>query len=206
MLDSHLEKMSHPTDYPAVYAEVGEVKAARTKDAAGSLVDTFTTYDVTVFFQQQGVYYPVDFEFVPVLGQFAAGDIEVEVDLLPGQKVVVGFLGGDLNRPYIQGAFPGHATTVARVESDGARVRIKANGAEVMIDNNGNISCVPKSGAELTLAGALGDAGLKKLIHEGFISAFNSHTHTGVTTGPGVSGTPSTAITTSVATITTKAK
>lgn len=186
-MEQHLDYMSHPNDWPKVFPEVGTIKGVRAKDYSTNITGgAFTTYDVTVHFQAGYGCQNIDLQHVPPAGQFAGGAIEVEFDYVVDQKVIVGFLGGDVNRPYIQCPYLDLDAENARTTAQYPRIRILANGAEILVDKDGNISLVPKSGEELTLAGLVGDAALKKLIHEDFFGDLaNAFTSAAVTANDG---------------------
>jgi hypothetical protein len=78
------------------------------------------------------------------------------------------------------------------LDKDGAVVlKDKDEKTTVAMDADGNVTInadtkVTVNCSEVNLGGEAGE----KLVKESFISRFNSHTHTGVTTGAGTSGTP----------------
>lgn len=75
----------------------------------------------------------------------------------------------------------------------------QSNNTDVEIKNGSN-KIILKSNGDVEIGGGT----LSKLVNESFLTLFDSHTHTGVTTGPGVSGPP--AILSSALNLTSKTK
>lgn len=81
-------------------------------------------------------------------------------------------------------------------------------GFRFLVDKDGNVEMQIKSGKKLTIKSdiiELGNGTVKKLVNEEFKDLFNSHKHTGVSTGGGSSGPPSSTIDSSHLTSDTKA-
>jgi len=78
-------------------------------------------------------------------------------------------------------------------------VRIKKNG-DIEIDGGNKITI--KSNGDIEI----GSTALRKLITDDLIALYNAHTHSGVTTGPGVTGPPAIPLTSAIATLKTKAE
>jgi hypothetical protein len=169
-LGPHLDV--HPDDFPKQHPMVGQIKAVLPKDHPENPTGTFTVYNVEAYEGFSSG--PRGFENVPVLGQMAAGDIEIEITYSVGQYVMMGFRNGDPNLPFIMGAFPWHDTDIAHSTGEGPRIRVKANGALITVTKDGDISLAPASGRTLYLGGETADATMKRLVHEEFISALAS--------------------------------
>lgn len=167
MIDSHISTSMSYQVFPCI----GKIKSVLPKDHTGNPTGTFTTYDATVFFQWPGVSH--DFEGLPALGQMAGGSIEIEVVYSVGQYVLVGFVEGNQNRPYIMGAWPWHDSAVAHSDGEGPRLKIRANGAEITITKNGDVEIDPASGRTLYLGGDAADASMKRLLHEQFVGTLS---------------------------------
>lgn len=94
------------------------------------------------------------------------------------------------------------AISYTKIEMLAGKVTISQGltGSTKVVVENGKVTI---DAAEVNLAGS---AGLRQLIDERLVSAFNSHQHTGVTVGSGTSGTPlSSLVLNNVATTKTKA-
>lgn len=201
-MDDHLDV--HYSDYPRIWPCIGQIKAVKAKDHANNTTGTFTLYDLTVHMQWPPTNH--DYENVPAAGQMAGGAVELEITYAVDQYVLVGFVEGDPNRPYIQQPWPYHNTAVSHAEGEGPRVRLTCNDTVVTIDNSGGVDIQLKASAQMrwldsngtVLARILeggsidlgGVSGLKQLMTEDMINIFNTHTHTGVTAGMGATGVP----------------
>lgn len=218
-LDPHLDV--HPNDFPIQLPVVGEVTAVLAKDSTENPSGEITLYQVDVFLGMPAMV--VSLPFVPVLGQMSGGNNEQEDPLLVGQKVVVAFLEGDPNRPYIQGKwFDAQNTNVAQATADHPKCNWKRNGLQVTIDSAGDAVLslaegkklsIKDSGGnvlfEITKASGVykvllgGDSGLRKLVTSDLISSYNDHVHPAGTPN---TGTPVIPLTSAVVTAATEAK
>ena len=220
-IEPHLDV--HPFDFRRAHPIVGVVKNVVCKDDPRNEWGEMTLYDVAAFIQWPPT--SVDLEMIPYLGQMAGGANCSEDPLLIGQRVEIGFMEGDENRPCIRAIFPSNEPVFAQTIAEHPHVRHLRNGTLVDIDKTGNAAITLADGAsfrvkdntgavifELVKVGANyevnlgGDTGLKKLMTDSMIGAFNAHTHSGVTTGPGASGPPSTPISSAHATSLVNAK
>lgn len=169
-LGRHLDV--HPDDYPKQFPMIGRIKAVLPKDHLENPTGAFTVYNVEGY--EDFTAGPRGFENVPVLGQMAAGDIEIEITYSVDQYVMLGFRNGDPNLPFVMGPFPWHDTSVAHSTGEGPQIRVKANGALLTVTKDGDISLTPASGRTLYLGGETTDATMKRLVHEQFITVLSS--------------------------------
>lgn len=220
MIDEHLDV--HPDDYPIMMPMVGKVTAVFAKDHPENPSGEITLYQVDVYPQSPAM--TVSLPFVPAKGQLTGGANEQEDPLLVGQAVIVAFLEGDPNRPYIDGRwFDGGSTELAETNSEHPKVSWTRNGVGVFVAKNGTFDLylaedqsfilrdsdanvlftIRKSGGiyEVDLGG---NTGLKTLITEDLINLYNLHVHPDPTSGS--TGVPTVQLTSAVATTVTKAK
>lgn len=96
--------------------------------------------------------------------------------------------------------------TIELQHSFGSSISIGATGTVQVKNNLATIEISPLGAVKIT--GLTIDLGTvtQKLVNETFMSLFNAHTHSGVTTGPGVSGVPVTPMTVANLTLKTKAE
>jgi len=211
-MERHID--THPDDYPLQGSVVGKVTAVYPKDHLQNPVGTITLYQVQVHRQRPPATTAL-LSFVPAKGNLSGGVIEGEVPLVVGQWVVVAFLEGDPNRPYIDGKwFDQETTTLAETTSQHPREIHKINGNIATVDKNGNVEWKIAANMTLTVADSAGNvllqlvkpgatyevrlgdtAGIYRLIDERASSIFNNHTHVVAGIQPGT-GSVTSAITT----------
>jgi len=174
-----------------------EIKAVVAKDDPRNITGTFTLYDITAYFQRP-ISMKSDFPMVAALGQMAGKEgNETSDPYQVGQYVVVAFMDGDPNRPYIQGLWPWHDSTVAPDTADLPQTTFLRNGTKITIDKNGATDILlaapggstqpfkikdsggtvimeiidPGAGYEVHLGGI---AGLKRLMMEDTVAALSN--------------------------------
>ncbi len=188
-MDKHLD--IHYTDTPVAFDEVGKVAAVLCKDHPQNPTGNITLYDVTIYPQKPSL--GVTLPAVQILGQMSGQD-EGEDPLSVKDWVVVRFLGGDAERPYIAGRWQNQETTaVAQTTAQHPRTRIIRRGVAWEVDKDGKSSLQLKEDQSFKLLdsnGAVllevidsgggyqvhlgGNAGLLRLLTENFVGALSS--------------------------------
>lgn len=226
-MESHID--THPDDYPFQGSVIGKITAVFAKDHLQNPVGTITLYQVEVYRQRPPATTAL-YPFVPAKGNLSGGVIEQEVPLVVGQWVILSFLEGDPNRPYIDGKwFDQETTTLAETTTQHPHESHKINGNTATVDKNGNVEWKIATNMTLTVADSAGNvllritkpgatyevrlgdtAGIYRLIDERAATVFNNHTHVvaGVQLGWGsvTSATPAASIGAGEMTTVTKAK
>lgn len=189
----------------------GVVKAVLPKDHPQNTVGAFTLYIVEIY-PQAPLCMSLELRPCPFLGSLAGHGIEVEIPLLVGQSVVVDFLDGDTERPFVVGAYPEiepDAPGIAESVEEHPKVSIRANGTTITIKKNGDLLVTLADGKAIQFqdhtgaalasvgSGALAVAApLKALLTEVLLDTlkaqFDSHTHP---TPAGLSSPPSLGLT-----------
>lgn len=116
----------------------GQVTAVFAKDDVQNLTGgKYTTYQVNLFYRNQFTAIPNS--QMRYMGQSSNGSNTEENPLLVGQRVVVGFLGGDPDQPFIMGTLPD-----ALLDNDASQTAAQhpqfyrqTNGLKQTIDKNG---------------------------------------------------------------------
>jgi phage baseplate assembly protein gpV len=86
------------------------------------------------------------------------------------------------------------AGSVSTTAVAGQTISLIANGTTFIVDAAGNVNIMLASGAKFNLSDGGGTSDFLVLA-QSLVAAFNSHTHTGVTTGGGNTGAPAVALT-----------
>jgi hypothetical protein len=219
-MEQHLDV--HPDDFASMLPVIGKVVGVYPKDHAENPTGTLTLYQVEIYLHSPA--FSCVIPFAPYLGQSAGKANASEDPLLVGQYVVVAFLEGDPNRPYIQGIWFDQETNVAGLSADYPTVRHERNGTIATIDKGGNVEVrlasqksfklVDSNGVvifQLVHSGGQyevhlgGSVDLRPLITDALIAQYDAHVHTGGTLGGGFTGVP-TALLVGVSTTIAKAK
>ena len=185
-LPLHLD--TGPEDFQYQFPLEGEVSAVYPKDSAQNLTGgQYTTYQVKAFFPN--TYTAILNSQVRYMGQSGNGDNAQEDPLLVGQRVVIAFLGGDPDRPFIMGTLPDSLTDNAVSETEAQHPRYKkiTNGLDVEVDKDGKASIKLVSGQQVEIQdsnanvvavikedGSIqlgGTTGLDNLLQKSFVSA-----------------------------------
>jgi len=198
-MENHLDV--HPDDFPVMLPTVGDVTGVYPKDHPENPSGEITLYQVTLQIQFPATEYVLP--FVPAAPNLSGGAIDGEDPFLVGQSVLVNFIEGDPNRPFIQSRwFDGGATEIAQTLTEWPKWHKQINGVDfwvnkiggvyaqltgtqplVVMDESSNVLLEVKytGGAyEIHLGG---DAGLAKLLDERAATAFNLHVHTSAAVG-----------------------
>lgn len=185
-IDPHLD--IHYTDEPIAFDEIGKVVAILAKDHAQNPTGTITLYDVETYFQKPSLL--ITLPAVQILGQMSGGD-ELEDPLSVGDFVVVRFLGGSVERPYVAGRWQSQeSTAVAQAQTDHPRTRIIRRQNILTVDKNGDaeLQMAPSRSLKVKNSGGTilleivdpgtgyevhvgGDTGLLRLLTENFVGA-----------------------------------
>ena len=188
-MDKHLD--THYADTPIAFDELGKVAAVLCKDHPQNNTGNITLYDVTIYPQKPSL--EVTLPAVQILGQMSGQD-EGEDPLSVKDWVVVRFLGGDAERPYIAGRWQNQETTaVAQTTAQHPRTRIIRRSNILTVDKNGDTEVQMAPDRSLKVkdsAGAVllevidsgggyqvhlgGNAGLLRLLTENFVGALSS--------------------------------
>lgn len=185
-LPLHLD--TGPEDFEYQFPLEGEVSAVYTKDNAQNLTGgKYTTYQIKAFFPN--TYTAVLNSQMRYMGQGGNGANAQEDPLLVGQRVVIAFLGGHPDRPFIIGTLPDSLTdnAVSQTEAQHPRYKKITNGLDVEVDkdgkasvklvsgqqveiqdSNGNVLLVVKENGTIQLGGT---TGLDKLLQRDFVAA-----------------------------------
>jgi hypothetical protein len=218
-MESHLDV--HPFDYPIMTTIEGKVTVVYAKDHEANINGAVTLYQVEGYVRNPRMTHV--FDFVPVKGQLTGCGNEDEDPLLVGQLVLLSFIGGDPNLPYIDGKwFDLRETEIAQEQADHPRIIRHRNGFRETIDKDGNRTLKLAEDRKITITDSSdnvlfeviksggsyevrlgGDSGIRSLIDDRLITAYNTHVHGGAGTPPTVPLGPPT---TPVATTITKAK
>ena len=135
-MDKHLD--THYADTPIAFDELGKIADVLCKDHTRNDTGNITLYDVTIYPQKPSL--EVTLPAVQILGQMSGQD-EGEDPLSVGDWVVVRFLGGDAERPYIAGRWQNQETTaVAQTTAQHPRTRIIRRGVAWEVDKDGKAS------------------------------------------------------------------
>lgn len=224
----HLE--NHPHQYRPQFPMRARVTAVFPKDHNENYTKKYTCYQVEYLRQRTTAGAVIEPKPLPFGG--SGFGIDMEVPLVVGQLVAVGFFEGDPEQPYIQRRLESFKTAVAQEESDHPRVKLLLNGTSIQVDKDGNVEVDLVSGKELAVkAGGStmlrvttgvggevqlgGTTALKTLMNETASTLISTHTH-GLIASPNTplvgpptdpTGNPiATLLTTTGLTSTTKAK
>lgn len=220
-MDAHLD--THYSYFHQAGPMLGKIGAVIPSDDPRNITGAFTLYDVTVYGTRPTT--TAELTMVPLLGQCAGGSREKEDPLPVGTYVMVGFREGDPNLPFIWDVFPSVDTAIAQTVATAPHSKDTTRGYVEETDKDGNHTItlatqkslkIKDSGGNTLLeviytGGAYeihlgGDSGLQKLMTEAMITAYNTHTHGGVTVGAGTSGVPTALLSSSHTTTVTKGK
>ena len=179
---------------------VGKVVAVHAKQTAQNPQDV-TLYDVEIY-PRSGIG-ALTLPPCPYAPSASGGAIETEEPLTEGESVLVSFLEGDVDRPFILSRYVNldTASDVSQAASEAPHYRKKVNGLKVSVAKDGTTDLTLPQGKVLTLrneAGAvllrvlesgdieLGGASLRALVTEDFYSALaNAFTLAAVAPGDG---------------------
>ena len=125
-------------DFERAFSVEGEVSAVYCKDNAQNLTgEKFTTYQVKLF---ESGFDALANSQMRLLNSAVNGLISEETPLLVGQRVLVDFIGGNPNRPYIAGVLPDSllSNDVSPTEAEYPQKKAIFQGLTVTQDKNGN--------------------------------------------------------------------
>ena len=166
-LPLHLD--TGPEDFEYQFPLEGEVSAVYTKDNAQNLTGgKYTTYQIKAFFPN--TYTAVLNSQMRYMGQGGNGANAQEDPLLVGQRVVIAFLGGHPDRPFIIGTLPDSLTdnAVSQTEAQHPRYKKITNGLDVEVDKDGKASVKLVSGQQVEIQDSSG-AGVAVIKEDGTI-------------------------------------
>jgi phage baseplate assembly protein V len=188
----------------AVRQEAGRVMP---KIAKAGIVSSYNpdSYTARVLLQPEGL----DTGWIPIASQWIGNGWGLMVPPTPGDQVEVVFSDGNLGNGVIVGRLFSDKQLPPKVDS-GELWLVHQTGSAFKLTNDGKVLLHGNDevAVDSTVGVHLGDTGgaLRKLIDERLKQVFDAHTHTGVQTGSGTSGPPTTPLDlAAVATTITKA-